>query len=72
MAVPCGNNHNFNYAQSKIMETATFKNLIQHTKTLAEIGLLIDKNLGRDDIPKRHEHLQQVLVPKLLGEVIDE
>lgn len=44
----------------------------QHTKTLAQVCLLVNENLGRHDIPKGHKHLQQVLVSKLLGQVIDE
>lgn len=42
------------------------------TKALAQIGLFVNEDLSRDNIPKRHEHLQNVLVSKLLWEVIDE
>ena len=44
----------------------------QHTKTLAQVCLLVYKNLGRHDIPKGHKHLQQVLISKLLRQVVDE
>lgn len=47
-------------------------NLPKLTKALAEICLLVNEDLSRDDISKGHKHLQQVLVPKLLGEVVDE
>lgn len=42
------------------------------TKALAQIGLFVNENFGRDHISKRHEHLQKILVPTLLGQVIDE
>lgn len=42
------------------------------TKALAQIGLFVNKDFGRYHISKRHEHLQKILVPKLLGQVIDE
>lgn len=42
------------------------------TETLAQVCLLVYKNLGRHDIPKGHKHLQQVLVSELLGQVVDE
>lgn len=44
----------------------------QLTKTLAEVCLFVNENFSRDDISKRHEHLKQVLVSKLLGQVVDE
>lgn len=43
-----------------------------HTEALAQIGLFVDEHFGRNDISKRHEHLQNVLVPELLRQVIDE
>ena len=42
------------------------------TKALAEVGLLVDVDLGGDDVPERHEHLHQFLVPELLRQVVDE
>lgn len=42
------------------------------TKALAQIGLFVDEDFGRDHVSKRHEHLQKILVPKLLGQVVDE
>lgn len=42
------------------------------TKALAQIGLFVNEDFGRDHISERHEHLQDVLVPKFLGQVIDE
>lgn len=44
----------------------------QHTKALAQIGLFVDEDFGRDHVSERHEHLQDVLVSKLLGKVVDE
>lgn len=43
-----------------------------HTEALAQIGLFVDEHFGRHNISKRHEHLQNVLVPELLRQVIDE
>lgn len=43
-----------------------------HTEALAKIGLFVDEHFGRHYISKRHEHLQNVLVPELLRQVIDE
>ena len=43
-----------------------------HTKALAQIGLFVNEDLSRNNIPKWHEHLQNVLVSKLLREVINE
>lgn len=42
------------------------------TKALAQIGLFVNKDFGRDHISKRHKHLQKILVPKLLWQVVDE
>ncbi len=42
------------------------------TKALAQIGLFVNEDFGRDHISKRHKHLQKILVPKLLGQVVDE
>lgn len=42
------------------------------TKALAQIGLFVNEDFGRDHISKRHEHLQKVLVPELLRQVVDE
>lgn len=42
------------------------------TKTLAEICLFVNEDFSGDDISKGHKHLQQVLVSKLLGQVVDE
>lgn len=50
----------------------TLQKRSQHTETLAQVRLLVDKHLGRHDIPEGHKHLQQVLIPKLLGQVVDE
>ena len=43
-----------------------------HTEALAQIGLFVDEDFGRDDTSKRHEHLQDILVSKLLGQVVNE
>ena len=42
------------------------------TKALAQIGLFVDEDFGRYHISKRHKHLQDILVPKLLWQVVDE
>lgn len=44
----------------------------QLTKALAEIGLLVNEDFGRNDISKGHKHLHEILVTKLLGQVVDE
>lgn len=41
------------------------------TKTFALVGGPIHKHLGGDDIAERQEHLRQLRVSKLLGEVVD-
>lgn len=41
------------------------------TKTLALVGGPIHKHLGRDDVAEGQEHLCQLRVAKLLGEVVD-
>lgn len=50
----------------------TIKFLGKLTKTLAEICLFVNEDFSRDDVPKGHKHLEQVLVSKLLGQVVDE
>lgn len=40
---------------------------ISLTKTLAKVGLLIYEHLGRNDVAEWHEHLEQILISKLLG-----
>lgn len=42
------------------------------TETFALIGGAIDKHFGRDDMAKRHKHLHQLSVTKLLWQVVDE
>lgn len=42
------------------------------TEALAQVCLFVNEDFGRDHVSKRHEHLQDVLVPKLLGQVVDE
>lgn len=42
-----------------------------HTKALAQIGLFVNEDFSRDNISKRHEHLQNVLVSKLLWKVVN-
>lgn len=42
------------------------------TKALAQIGLFVNKDFGRDHVSKRHKHLQKILVPELLWQVVDE
>lgn len=42
------------------------------TKALAQIGLFVNEDFGRDHISKRHKHLQKILVPELLWQVVDE
>ena len=41
------------------------------TETLAEVGLFVNEDLGRDDVSEGHEHLKEILVTKLLGKVVD-
>lgn len=41
------------------------------TETLALVGSPIHKHLGGDDIAEGEEHLGQLRVSKLLGEVVD-
>lgn len=41
------------------------------TKTFALVGGPIHKHLGGDDIAEGQEHLRQLRVSKLLGEVVD-
>ena len=45
---------------------------VNPTEALAQVGLFVDEDFGRNHVPERHEHLQDVLVTKLLGEVVDE
>lgn len=42
-----------------------------HTKALAQIGLFVNEDFSRDNVSKRHEHLQNVLVSKLLWKVVN-
>lgn len=42
------------------------------TKTLAKVGLFVNEDLGRDNIAERHKHLQQILITKLLWQMVDE
>lgn len=49
-----------------------FSPILQLTKTLAEVGLLVNEHLSGNNVAKGHEHLEQILVSKLLGEVVDE
>ena len=42
------------------------------TKTLALIGRSVDEDLGGDDVPEGQEHLHELGVAKLLGQVVDE
>lgn len=42
------------------------------TKTLALVGGTIHEHLGGDDVAKGQEHLHQLIVSKLLREMVDE
>ena len=42
------------------------------TEALAKVRLFVDEDFGGDHVSKRHEHLQYVLVSKLLGQVVYE
>ena len=42
------------------------------TEALAKVCLFVDEDFGRDHVSERHEHLEYVLVSKLLGQVVDE
>lgn len=42
------------------------------TKTLGQLGLLVDKNLGGDHVSESIESLKQVVVCELLGQVVYE
>lgn len=42
------------------------------TKTFAEVRLFINEDFGRHNVSKWHEHLQDVLVTELLGQVVYE
>lgn len=41
------------------------------TKTFALIGRSVHKDFGRDDVAKRQEHLHELCVSELLGQVIN-
>ena len=41
------------------------------TETLAEIGLFVDEDFGRNDRAEWHEHLQQIVVGKFLRQVVN-
>jgi len=41
-------------------------------EALAEVGLLVDEDLGGDDVSEGHEHLHEILVAELLRQVVDE
>lgn len=41
------------------------------TKALALVGGTVHKDFGRDDIAERQEHLRELRVPELLGQVIN-
>lgn len=41
------------------------------TKTFALISRSVHKDFGRDDVAKRQEHLHELCISKLLGEVIN-
>lgn len=49
-----------------------YSSLCELTKTLAEVCLFVNEDLSRDDISKGHKHLEQVLVSKLLRQVVNE
>lgn len=42
------------------------------TEAFTLVGGAVDKDLGRDDVSKRQEHLQNLRVGELLRQVIDE
>lgn len=42
------------------------------TKALAKVCLFVDEDFGGDHVSERHEHLEYVLVSKLLRQVVDE
>ena len=41
-------------------------------KALALVGGPVNEDLGADDIPEGKEHLHELGVPELLGQVVDE
>lgn len=41
------------------------------TKTFALIGRSVHKDFGRDDVAKRQEHLHELRISELLGQVIN-
>lgn len=41
------------------------------TKTFALISRSVHKDFGRDDVAKRQEHLHELCISELLGEVIN-
>ena len=41
-------------------------------EALALVGGAVDEHLGADHVAEREEHLHQLGVPKLLGQVVDE
>ena len=41
------------------------------TETLAEIGLFVDEDFGRNDRAEWHKHLQQIVVGELLRQVVN-
>lgn len=42
------------------------------TEALALVGGAVNEDLGGDDVAKRDEHLHELGVAKLLGQVVDE
>ena len=42
------------------------------TEALGQIGLLVDEDLGADDVAEGVEGLEEVGVAELLGQVVDE
>ncbi len=59
------NNHQRNYSH----ETSPLTPL---TEALGEVGLLVEKDLGRDDGPEREKCLVEVRVRELRWQVVDE
>ena len=44
----------------------------QLTEALALVGGAVNEDLGRDDVAKRYEHLHELTIAELLGQVVDE
>lgn len=48
------------------------RNTVALTKAFTLVGRPIDEDFGGDDVAKREEHLHELAVTELLGQVVDE